>query len=169
MNGTEAPTRANVMMQKRVAILIGLLACGAPAGPAAAQEIYRWTDEDGVVHFSDTAPGAKSGTVSTVTIEDTRSSDYDPEADLYNVAAQAERMQALRDEMQKKRDAREDRQRSAPPPQPVQATRSVGYGLPPWWWDRPDHGRPPKPELPIEPPPERPPTSTLVPPGAIRD
>lgn len=156
------------MTPKRTILIGGLLGCSLIAGPVAAQEIYRWTDENGVIHFSDTAAGANADGVSTVTIEDTRPSDYDPEADLYNVAAQAERMQALRDEMQMKREARQERQRSAPPQQPVEVTRSVGYGLPPWDWDRPGYGRPPKPELPIEPP-ERPPTSTLRPLGGERD
>ena len=33
--------------------MIGLLAGAIAGGPAAAQDIYRWVDEDGVVHFSD--------------------------------------------------------------------------------------------------------------------
>jgi hypothetical protein len=153
-------------MPKRITILIGLLAGAIAGGPAAAQDIYRWVDEDGVVHFSDTAPGPVSGGVSTVTVEDMRSSDYDPEADIYNVAAQAERMQALREKMAKDREDRRERQRSAAAAQPpVQASRSVGYGIPPWWWDRPGTGRPPKPERPEPPIPVPPPTSTLRPLG----
>ena len=152
----------------RLAILTTVLAGCLAAAAAPAQDIYRWVDEEGVVHFSDTAPVSESRDVSTVEVEDTRSSDYDPEADIYNVAEQAERMQALRDKMDQEREERRARQRSvAAQPQPAQPAQSVGYGLPPWWWDRPGYGRPPKPELPVLPerPTPEPPTSTLRPPG----
>ena len=67
----------------RYACLLGLLvACGTPAW---ADPIYRWTDADGVVHFSQTPPPADRP-VETVEIEDSRPSDYDPEADIYGVA-----------------------------------------------------------------------------------
>lgn len=146
-------------------LMIGALACGA----TAAQDIYRWVDEDGVVHFSDTAPQSASGGVSTVIVEDTRPNDYDPEADIYNVAEQAERMQALREKMEQEREERRERQRNAVPvQQPAPPVRTAGYGFPPWWWDRPDPGWPPEPELPVLPEPERPPTSTLRPPGQNR-
>ena len=80
-----------------ITFLVTLLLGGLAATAVPAQEIYRWVDENGVVNFSDTAPAARSRSVSTVAVEDTRSSDYDPEADIYNVEAQAERMQALRE------------------------------------------------------------------------
>jgi hypothetical protein len=154
------------MMPERIKLLSTLLACGLIGGPAAAQEIYRWTDENGVVHFSDTAPGARSGPVSTVTVEDTRPSDYDPEADIYNMAAQAERMQARRDEIAQKREARLERQRDAARQQPAEQAQPVRYAAPGWWWDRPGYGKPPRPpERPKPPIPEPYPTTTLRPPG----
>jgi hypothetical protein len=157
-------------MPRRILILSGLLAGVLAGGPTGAQDIYRWVDEDGVVHFSDTAPRFASGEISTVIVEDTRPNDYDPDADIYNVSAQAERMQAVREKMEKEREDRRDRQRGAAASQPPpQAARSVGYGLPPWWWDRPGPGRPPKPEHPVLPHPVPPPTSTLRPPGQTRD
>ena len=153
-------------MPKRYLTAIGLMIGALASGATAAQDIYRWVDEDGVVHFSDTAPGSATGGVSTVIVEDTRPKDYDPDADIYNVAAQAERMQALRDKMEQEREERRERQRSAVPVrQPVPPVQTVGYGIPPWWWDRPGPGRPPKPELPVLPEPGPPPTSTLRPPG----
>jgi hypothetical protein len=54
------------MNMHRAAILIVSVALTALQS-AAAQEIYRWVDEQGVVHFSDTAPVAE-GDVSTVTL-----------------------------------------------------------------------------------------------------
>ena len=155
------------MQPKRATILVSLLACGFAAVPAAAQEIYRWTDENGVVNFSDTAPASESGGVSTVTVEDTRPSDYDPDADIYNVAAQAERMQAMRENMQNEREAR--RERNAARQQPAPSNWSTGYAVPAWWWG-PGYGRPPRPPQPPErPTPEPYPTSTLRPPGQARN
>jgi hypothetical protein len=154
----------------RAAISITFLVGSLAANTVPAQEIYRWTDENGVVNVSDTAPVTESPAVSTVTVEDTRPSDYDPEADLYNVAAQAERMQALREEMKNEREARLERQRNAARQQPVQSTRSVGYAVPGWWWGQPGYGPPPRPPLrPERPIPEPYPTATLRPPGQTRN
>jgi hypothetical protein len=138
---------------------------------AAAQEVYRWVDENGVVNFSDTMPQAAdasaSANVNTVTLEDTTPKDYDPEADIYNVTAQAERMQALRDQMEKDREARREQQSRAPQQPAVQYERGVSYGYP---YSFPAYGRPPyrppaKP--PSRPVPEPYETSTLRPPGQI--
>ena len=162
--------RESAMQPRRVTILVSLLACGLTAAPAAAQEIYRWTDENGVVHFSDTAPADRSGGISTVTVEDTRPSDYDPEADIYNVAAQAERMQARRENMQKEREARLERQRNAAQQQPAPSNWTTGNAVPAWWWDQPGYGRPPRPPRPPErPTPEPYPISTLRPPGQAKN
>jgi hypothetical protein len=136
---------------------------------ALAQEVYRWVDENGVVNFSDTAPQAaeSSANVNTVILEDTTPKDYDPEADIYNVAAQAERMQALRDQMEKDREARLEQQRSAPQQPAVQYQTGVNYGYP---YSFPAYGRPPyRPPArpPSRPVPEPYETSTLRPPGQI--
>ena len=136
-------------------------------GSATAQEVYRWVDENGVVNFSDTAPAAAAN-LNTVDLEDTTPRNYDPEEDLYNVAAQAERMQALREQMEKDREARRQQQASAAKQPAPQYQRSVNYGYP---YGYPVRPRPPI-EPPIEPPPTRPEpyeTSTLVPPSQWRD
>jgi hypothetical protein len=158
--------RAVQLITLSMTLLLGSLA----ATPLPAEEIYRWVDENGVVNFSDTAPAARSRSVSTVAVEDTRPSDYDPEADIYNVEAQAERMQALREEMQARREARLEEERNAAQRTPAQSAQPVGYALPPWWWDRPGYGKPPRPpERPQPPIPEPYPTSTLRPPGQTND
>ena len=133
------------------------------AGSATAQEVYRWVDENGVVNFSDTAP-ASAGDLNTVNLEDTSPRNYDPEEDLYNVAAQAERMQALREQMEKDREARRQQQASAAKQPVPQYPRAVNYGYP--------YGYPVRPRPPAKPPIERPParpepyeTSTLVQPS----
>ena len=78
---------------------------------AGATEIYRWTDENGVVHFSQTAPKAPEADVDRMALSDNRPSDFDPEADIYNVKEQQERMQSLREEMEQKREERLEQQR----------------------------------------------------------
>ena len=137
--------------------------------PAAAQEVYRWVDENGIVNFSDTAPAAAAADVRTLILEDNVPPDYDPEADIYNVAAQAERMQAMREQMDKQREERRERQRDAPSQPAVQYQQGVQYGYP--------YGYPAYPWPPFRPP-ARPPVkprhepyeiSTLRPPGEMRN
>ncbi len=67
----------------------------------------------------------RNADVNTLTLQDAAPTDYDPEEDIYNVAAQAERMQALRDEMAKDREARREQQNSAP----QQAGYTVSTGV----------------------------------------
>ena len=147
-------------------------ACGLVAfvaAPAGATEVYRWVDEDGVVHFSQTAPDAAVSDVRRQVIENPVPTGYDPEQDIYDVAGQQERMQARRDALEREREARRERERqaaqrpvtSAPPPQ--------GYPVYGWPGYRPPNRPRPPIEPPIEPPvePDRPP-ATLRPPGAGR-
>ena len=152
-----------------------LIACSLnllPGASAWAQEVYRWVDEDGVVNFSDTAPPAADEAFATLRLEDTTPKGYDPEQDLYNVAAQAERMQALREDMERQREERRERLRDAPARSPEQYPEGVRYGYP---YGYPAYARPPArpPERPpIGPRPPRPEpyeTSTLKPPGQLRD
>ena len=48
---------------KRLAVLAMLATAFALAPAAAAQQLYKWTDEKGVVHYTDKAPDARGGTV----------------------------------------------------------------------------------------------------------
>jgi len=161
------------MKIRRASILLTLCSLGlACSCPVWAQQVYRWVDENGVVTFSDTAPAAASGEVDALTLEDSAPKDYDPEQDIYHVAAQAERMQALRDEMAKEREARREQQQRGPQQPAVEAQRGVNYGYP---YQYPAYGRPPyRPDRPPARPPERPTpepddTSTLRPLRPIPD
>jgi hypothetical protein len=141
-------------------------------GPATAQEVYRWVDEDGVVNFSDTVPGAAAGDVDTLQLEDTGPRDYDPEEDLYNVAEQAERMQTLRQEMAEAREARRERRQETTRQPAVQYPQGVRYGYPYGYpaYGRPPHRPPGKPPIGGRPPrPEPYETSTLRPPEQARN
>jgi hypothetical protein len=150
----------------RMAALCGLLAFAA--APVGATEIYRWVDADGVVHFSQTAPAGAVGGVRRETVENPVPSGYDPEQDIYDVAGQQERMQALRAEQERRRSERREREAQAAPP-PASAPQGQGY---PVYWGPGYRPRPPlrpRPPIdrPIEPPvePSRP-TGTLRPPGS---
>ena len=67
-------------------ILVVAFCAGLTLDSARATEVYRWVDEDGVVHFSQTAPPGQETDVSKMSLADTRPSDYDPDADIYGVA-----------------------------------------------------------------------------------
>jgi hypothetical protein len=155
-------------VQKAIAIACALIGCGWTGTlPAASPEVYRWVDENGVVNFSQTAPTDVPGKVSTVEL-DAEAPDYDPEQDIYNVAAQAERMQALREEMEQEREARREQRRNAPAPPVTEVQQGVNYGYP---YGYPTYPRPPArpPARPRPPVPEPYDTSTLVPPGQRQD
>lgn len=151
------------------ALVVGTTALGLLmfAGTLAAQEVYRWVDENGVVNFSDTSPAGRIEGVSTVDLGEPTLPGSDPEEDLYNIAATAERTQALRDAMAADRELRRERQRESATQQAPSYPQASSYALPPWWWDRPGYGRPPQrpPTRPEPPKPEPYPTATLKPPG----
>ena len=127
-----------------------------------ADEIYHWIDENGVQNFSQTQPAGNTEGVSKMNLVDTTPADYDPEEDRYDIEAQAERMNALREDMEKRREAARESQRNAAQ-QPV-----VQYREPHRYYSRPllyppIYPRPPhKPKPPIAVPY---PTDTLRPPG----
>jgi TolA-binding protein len=127
----------------------------------AAYEIYHWLDENGVPNFSQKQPDGKTPGVSKLSLVDTTPPDYNPDEDRYGVQQQAERMNALREEMEQRRDAVRERQRDAAQQQIVQyrePVRRYSHGI----WYPPIYPRPPyKPRPPIAVPY---PTSTLEPP-----
>ena len=142
-------------------IILVLLATIASTA-AVANEVFSWIDENGVQNFSQKPPDGKIAGVSQLNLVDTTPQDYDPEEDRYGVQAQAERMSALRDEMDQRRDDAREREKIAAQQQVIQyrePVRSYSHGF----WNPPVYPRPPlKPEHPIEVPA---PTATLRPPG----
>jgi len=134
------------------------------ASTASGTEVYHWVDENGVVHFSQSAPPGNVSGVELMVLDNTQPAP-DPEADLYGVQAQAERMALVREEMAKKQELARERQRNAarqpvtPYQQPYDYPVS-GY----WGYPRPP-SRPRPPQRP-EPPVVAPyPTDTLRLPG----
>ena len=152
-----------------IAALFGLSALAA--GTVSATEVYRWVDEDGVVHFSQTAPTADVAGVSREVVENPVPPGYDPEQDIYDVAGQQERMQARRDELEREREARRERERQAAQRAATSAPPVQGYPVYGWPGYRPWPPVQPRPPIapPIEPPVEPPPPpSGLKPPNGRR-
>ena len=156
------------MIPRAVTIFAMMLLLTGMAGPGAvAREIYRWVDENGVVNFSSEAPPEDAQGVETVTIEDPVPNAEDADNDIYNIEATAERTQALRDDMQERRDKlqaeRLERERIAAQQNVRTEYRTSRWGYP-WYGNYPI-----LPEQPIEPtPPLRPepyPTVPFRPPG----
>ena len=89
-----------------ITFLVALLA-GIPAG---ATEIYRWVDEDGVVHFSDTKPADEE--VNVLYVGSTNPPGYEPAEDPYSIRNQADRINLtwsrLEDERDKRREVRRE-------------------------------------------------------------
>lgn len=69
------------------------LAAALLPGPAAALEIYKWIDADGVVHYSESRPERPTATpVETFRIAATNSPAYDPDDYYWSILNQAERI-----------------------------------------------------------------------------
>ena len=131
------------------------------AGLAAAAEVYRWTDADGVEHFSDRPPETDQSSLTTMQVSNPPPADYDPDEDRYNLEATAARTQALREEQARARESRSAR--TAPPAAPAAQPPAydLGYDYLPGY-DRPVVRPPQRPERPVRPE-QPPPTDTLRP------
>ena len=134
----------------------------APAYTTVAYEIYHWVDETGVPNFSQNAPGGEVPGVQRMQLPESAPPTSDPEEDLYGVQIQAERMAALREEMEKRRASSRERRRYSQQQAPVhyrEPERSYYGGF----WNPPF--RPGPPQRPQPPIVEPYPISTLKPPG----
>jgi len=148
--------------------MIPALLAAMAAFPVLATEVYHWVDENGVVHFSQSAPPGNVSGVELMVL-DTTQPVPDPEEDLYGVEAQAERMALLRQQMAEKRELERERQRQSAGQAPAPNQQADPYGYP-VYGRRPHYPgyRPPvKPRPPVRPEPY--PTDTLKRPGRPRD
>jgi len=75
---------------QRVPLALVVLACAA--APAAAAEVYRWVDDEGVVHYSQWAPESQQEELATIDVPVSTPDDYDPDEDPYSVLNQAARI-----------------------------------------------------------------------------
>ena len=89
-----------------------LLAFSLAAGPAAATEIYKWVDEDGVTHFSDTPPD-DGNKARSLHLNASTPADYDPATDPYSIVNQAKRMNEKWSELEEEKEKRAEKRREA--------------------------------------------------------
>ena len=159
------------MKSTKTLLLSGFLVLGF-ALPLQALEVYQWTDEDGVVHFSQWAPEGRHHEVETVSLEGTGeasnglgiSEEDDPEG----YRAHREQMAALRAEMQARRESERERREQAAQTEVVylQQENPYPYVYPPYGYRppyKPDRPPPPRPQPLPGDGAEDPPTSTLRP------
>jgi hypothetical protein len=117
------------------------------SNPALAGDIYRWVDEEGVVHYSDTQPHDEVP-VEIVEIEASQSADYDPVKDPYSILNQAARLHEIWLDFEAARQARaEERLDAAPDGRPSPPAYQSYYQYStypyysPWPVPTPDDGR----------------------------
>lgn len=108
--------------QLAVALLAGTLVL---VTPSLATEVYRWVDEDGVIHFSDTEPDR--GDVEILELAERNPPDYDPASDPYSILNQAERTAEMLARAEKKSGEREERGRRAESGFDVDGRRRAPY------------------------------------------
>lgn len=77
---------------------------------AASADIYKWVDDDGVVHFSDTRPD-DGADVQTLQVNASNPAGYDSAEDPYSIANQAKRMNDKWSELADEREKREEKRR----------------------------------------------------------
>ena len=91
------------------AIVFGLVL----GSPSVAIEVFKWVDEDGVVHFSDEKPPEAKPDLSSIYIASSNPSGYDPAEDYYSIRNQAARTNAAYKEVEKRREARAEKRAEA--------------------------------------------------------
>jgi hypothetical protein len=103
-------------------ILATLLITGLCANPSLAGEVFTWTDDEGVVHFSQWAP-QHTAVVTTLNTVSRNPVDYDPGADPYSIQNQAARVnetwskvEERNAELRKRREEEEERLAKLQPP-----------------------------------------------------
>lgn len=133
-------------------IICGLLTA-AIAFPALALEVYQWTDENGVVHFSQWAPDEAVENVETVRVEGGGEKDYgigvSEEDDPEGYEAHRKDMEALWAGIEARREAERQARESAPGTEVIYVNAQPDYGYPylfpgrglrpPFRPDRPGH------------------------------
>jgi Domain of unknown function (DUF4124) len=102
--------RSVIMMRIPILTVAALLLLSTWTTTATASEIYQWTDEDGVVHFSDTTP-ENGAVVTTLRVQATNPAEYDPTEDPYSIRNQATRTNSSWTELEKAREERQEKRR----------------------------------------------------------
>lgn len=130
---------------------LGALLATAISAPVLALEVYQWTDDSGVVHFSQWAPGEAVENLETVSVEGGGRKNHgigiSEEDDPEGYEAHREEMEALWAEIEARREAERRARESAARTEVIYVNAQPAYGYP---YLFPGHGfRPPfKPHRP---------------------
>jgi hypothetical protein len=150
-------------MSRTFAIAFLILSLGILVGPvvpayADGQRVYKWTDADGVTHYSQTPPPAGTPGVEDLDLKVPPAPPYSgPTAEELELKALQERTRALEKALEEERRAREEAEAQQEaeeilPPEFVSPEDRYGLVYP---WRPPL--RPPRRRHPIGPPPLKPP------------
>jgi len=100
------------MSKYRRKMLLALMPLALPVGSGCiAAEIFKWVDDDGVVHFSQWAPDNGAAEATKLHIVDRNAEDYDPVADQYSIRNQAKRTGDVWVGVKERRDAAAEERR----------------------------------------------------------
>jgi len=133
--------------QKTPISVLAILIASGMLSTVSAEEFFYWVDENGVANFSQWAPAEPVDNVVREQLPASQEPAFNPDEDLYAVEATQQSIQALRDEMQKRREDARERQNSNQPTiiyQPVEASPA------PYWYP----GYMPRPPRPVPSPGE---------------
>ncbi len=137
-------------------LLWAALASAWPVAPAAS-EIFHWVDADGTHHYSQSPPPDTPDSAETLHVDGSQPASYNPDEDIYDVAAQAEATQAVWDKMAESRKNRQTQPSAAENtiidyPHDGDRYDTIVY---PNYGSRPGHHpgyRPRPPDNPVKPP-----------------
>jgi len=118
---------------KRCIIFVLGITAAAVATPGFALEVYQWTDKDGVVHFSQWAPAGDVSNVETLDVQgggkQHNGLGVSEEDDPDGYQAHRDEMDALWDDINKRREAAR-KQQASNPTQVVYQNQDQGYLYP---------------------------------------
>lgn len=154
-------------MNSTTTYLFSILLLALFIRPLHAIEVYQWTDENGVVHFSQWAPDEQQGDVQTVSVDGGEGAEnglgISEEDDPEGYQAHREQMDALWSDMEARREAERERQAQASKTEFIylQPENNYAYQYPyifPGYGNRPPNrpGRPPHKPRPLPAGPEDP-------------
>ena len=137
-------------MKLLAVLIIGYLS----VSPLYASDVFQWTDDNGVVNYSQWAPHDVDG-VTVVRTAQNNPDDYDPGADPYSIQMQAERindtwksLEERKAERRKRRDEERERLARMQPPAYYYPSYPYRYYAPIY---RPPIYRPVHPVHPVQP------------------
>ncbi len=126
-----------------------LLAVASHIAFADPQPLYRWTDSEGSVHFTDQPPPGHAKAAEALVVPSYTAPALAPADDPYSILNQSKRMEAARKDLERERRERRERDREYALRQRELEAREQALRAPPtdsapvYAYPRPVHPRPP--------------------------